>query len=409
VAHLDAAGVARMTTATIQAQAAHLADESTLGGYVAEVRAAPRLEAARAALAHLLGPDLTAADVAFHHSATAAFTALLDAWPLPPGGRVGIVPSEYGSNLMALRARATRAGLHLIELPVDAAGRIDLDRLDAGGLPAGSGDGTRSLGLADLDLVTFPHVPSQRGIVQPAAAVGARCAAAKVPLLLDVAQSLGQVDTTGIGAAAYAGTSRKWLCGPRGVGFVAVRPDVVDRLRPPAPGLHTAVWGVDGQPEPAAGVDRVGIGEAPVAARVGLAAALADLLAVGPATERSRRENRRSLPPAERSQLTAVHAQIAALAAHSRRRLDGVAGWRVGEDVSSPAGIVTLRPPAGVDPFIVSDRIYREAGVLTSAIDVARSRDMQTPLLRSSAHVYTGTGEIERLAEALERFGRPAG
>jgi hypothetical protein len=69
---------------------------------------------------------------------------------------------------------------------------------------------------------------------------------------------------------------------------------------------------------------------------------------------------------------------------------------------------VTLRPPAGADPRTVSDRIYREAGVLTSAIDVVRSRDMRTPLLRSSAHVYTCIGEIERLAEALGRFGRPA-
>jgi pyridoxal 5-phosphate dependent beta-lyase len=137
-------------------------------------------------------------------------------------------------------------------------------------------------------------------------------------------------------------------------------------------------------------VARVGIGEAPAAARVGLANALADLAAA-------------------ESTMPAVHARIAALAAHSRQRLDGVAGWRVGEELTSQSGIVTLQPPAGVDPFTVRDRLYREARVLTSAIDVGRGRDLPTPLLRSSAHVYTGSGDIERLAAALDRYGRPAG
>uniref|UniRef100_UPI001F49804D aminotransferase class V-fold PLP-dependent enzyme n=1 Tax=Candidatus Protofrankia californiensis TaxID=1839754 RepID=UPI001F49804D len=179
ITHLDAAGCARTSRATIAAHAEYLTEESRVGGYVAEIRHSQTLTQARANLAQLLGPGLTADDVTFHHSAATAFAALIDAWPLPAGGRIGVVPSEFGSNTMVLAARAARDGIELVDLPVDGDGRINLDRL-------GHSE------LAGLDLVTFPHVPSQRGIVQPAAEVAARAAAVGVPLLLDVAQSLGQ-------------------------------------------------------------------------------------------------------------------------------------------------------------------------------------------------------------------------
>ncbi|WP_239404702.1 aminotransferase class V-fold PLP-dependent enzyme [Frankia sp. Cj3] len=375
IIHLDAAGCARMSRATIAATGAYLAEESRAGGYVAEIRHSEPLAQLRADLANLLGPDLSAGDVAFHHSASTAFAALVDAWPLPAGGRIGVVPGEFGSNAMVLAARAARDGIDLIDLPVDGYGRIDLDALDRHG-PAG----------LDLDLVTFPHVPSQRGIVQPAAEVAARATAAGVPLLLDVAQSLGHVPTVGLGAAAYVGTSRKWLCGPRGVGVLAISEQIIERLVAPARCLHTASWDGHGPPVPLTGIAALGIGESAAAARVGLARAVGELVDAGTA---------------------AVSGRIAALGTLARRRLDGVAGWRVGEPLAEPSGIVTLVPPPGVDPHAVRDRLYAEAGILTSAFATSRApREMTGPLLRASPHVYSDPAEIEALADALDRFTR---
>ncbi|MBL7496409.1 aminotransferase class V-fold PLP-dependent enzyme [Frankia sp. CNm7] len=385
VVHLDAAAAGAASGAVVDAQVAHLAAEARLGSYAAQELAAERLDAARAALAGLLGPALTGADVAFHHSATSAFAALVGAWPLPPGGRVGIVPSDFSSNLLTLRARAARDGLELVDLPLLPDGRVDVDRLGRGEGPAA---------LDRLDLVTFPEVPSQRGVVQPTAAVATLCRDAGVPLLLDAAQSLGQVDVAAGGATggvtACVGTSRKWLCGPRGVGFLAVRPDFVERLGVPAPTGYTARW----EPDPAAagggrlvafeGVGRFDVGEAAMAARVGLAAALAEHVEAGP---------------------EAVRARVQALAAAARRRLDGVAGWRLGEDVASPCGIVTLTPPAGVDPAVARERLRRESGILTSAIDRTRARDA-VPALRVSPHVHSTLADLDRLAEALDRATR---
>ncbi|CAJ63171.1 Hypothetical protein; putative Aminotransferase domain [Frankia alni ACN14a] len=378
--HLDAAAAARPSQATLDVQIAHLQREGEHGAYVAEMEAGEALHSARAALADLLGPGLSPDDVTFHHSASTAFAALLAAWPLPPGARIGVLPSEYGSNMFVLEARARQAPLELIDLPVDPQGVIDLDVLDRMGIT--SPGAARPLALTELDLVVFPHVPSQSGIVQPAAEIGSRCAAAGVPLILDVAQSLGQIGVSDIQASAYVGTSRKWLCGPRGTGFLAVRGDLAERINVAVPSLYSMGRGRDGRPVPLPGLARLGIGEASIASRVGLAQALSELLV--------------SDPPL-------VFARIVYLASCGRRVLDGAGGWRVRERPDSPTGIVTLEPPPGVDLVAVHDRLYRQDAILTSAIPVQRSRDLAGPVLRVSAHVYNDPGEFERLAAALSR------
>ncbi|WP_052681029.1 MULTISPECIES: aminotransferase class V-fold PLP-dependent enzyme [Frankia] len=378
--HLDSAAAARPSQATLDAQIAHLRREGERGAYVAEMEVGEVLHSARAALADLLGPGLGPDEVAFHHSASTAFAALLTAWPLPPRGRVGILPSEYGSNTLVLEARARQAPLELINLPVDPQGVIDLDALDRVGMPTPGA--ARPLGLDELDLVVLPHVPSQRGIVQPAVEIGRRCAAAGVPLILDVAQSLGQLDVSHVHASAYVGTSRKWLCGPRGTGFLAVRGDLAERISVAVPSLYSMGRGEDGRPIPLPGLARLGIGEASIASRVGLAHALSELLA--------------SDPPL-------VFARIVYLASYGRRVLDGAGAWRVREQPDSPTGIVTLEPPPGVDPVAVRDRLYRQEAILTSAIPVQRSRDLEGPVLRVSAHVYNDPVEFDRLAAALSR------
>ena len=334
--HLDVASAGRPSRDVLDAEIAHLHAEAALGAVVAAERAEERIGEGRAAIAELVG--LAGSDLFFSDGAGNAFATLLTAWPLPRGARVGTIPSEYGANARLLDRLACERGWTLVPLPVDADGRV-----------AAVPD--------DLDLVTFPHVASQTGVVQPVEQVFA----AGAPLLLDVAQSLGQVEVPA-GCAAYVGTSRKWLCGPRGVGFAVVDPHVQDALVEPA----TLA------PAHGTGIRRWESQEAHIAGRVGLALAAQEWT-------------------------PQVLATSHAVARQARQVLDGVAGWRVREPVEEPTGITTL---VGGDP-VATRAALLEAGFVVSAIPVSRAAELDRPVLRVSTAAWVTPADVVALATAL--------
>ncbi|WP_371781598.1 ergothioneine biosynthesis PLP-dependent enzyme EgtE [Streptosporangium subroseum] len=365
--HLDAAGCNVPSDRVLDAVVEHLRLEREVGGY----QAMPDFHAPKAALAALVGAD--AGDVAFLESGTAAMAALLGGWRLPPGSRVGVPRAEYGSTLMLLHRLAQLRGWKLLELPADDDSRLDLD-------------GLTSLLSDGLDLVTLPHISSHHGIVQPAAAAGRLCRAAGVPLVLDVCQSLGHVDVGGTGATAYVGTSRKWLAGPRGVGFLIV-PGLAEHgedMDATAPALGGHVW-VHGDPSPLAGAARYETSEGPIAGRVGFGVAVLEHHALGPA---------------------AIHARLAELGVAARHLLDGAGGWRAVEPLDEPSAIVTLRPPPGTDPATAVENARSraaKASLLIGAVPVGRApADLPTPVLRISPSPGARQEDLYALARVLD-------
>jgi len=339
-----------MRPATREAVCAHLALEADRGAYVAEEEAGETLADLRRGLAELFGvPD---EGVALLESGTTALQALIGAWPLLPGDRVGVVPSEWGPNLEAFEA----AGAVCVPLPVDRSGVVDTDVLVA------------ELDRWQLTLVHLDQVASHRGLVQPVDAVVAACAGLGVPVWVDAAQTLGHREMAAGVAAAYA-TSRKWLRGPRGVGMLAVAPDHWDRLRIPAQRKHPG----------ALPVRLLESGESNVAGRVGLAAALQDYLAAGPA---------------------AVQAGLDRVGDLTRERLAEVPGWGI---VPGPGAITALRPTAGQDVTAVRTRLLHQHGILTTASLGWRAPwEPDRPTLRLSPHLDCAEEHWALLTAALE-------
>jgi pyridoxal 5-phosphate dependent beta-lyase len=355
--HLNSAACGRQSERVLEAVARHARSEAEDGASVAEHRAEGLLQQGRSVLAGLVG--MAAADVAFTESASASVRILFDRWRLPAGTRVGVLPGEYWHNLAVLHDR----GLLPVVLPADDLGRADLAGVE------------RVLRDDPPELVHVTLVASHRGVVQPGRELAALCRAAGVPLVLDVAQALGHVDCD-LGADVAYAPARKWLAGPRGVGFLVMRPSITARLTPVLPPELFDDGG--------AGVDHARWYEshdAHVAGRVGLVTALGEHLAAGPDRVRTR---------------------LAALGRATRERLDGRGGWTAVEPLDSPTAITTLRPPDGVDVAATVGRLAAEHGVLVTAVGRERARaELTGPVLRVSPHLDATLDDLDALAAAL--------
>ncbi|ORB11850.1 ergothioneine biosynthesis PLP-dependent enzyme EgtE [Mycobacterium noviomagense] len=351
--HLDSAACSRQSFAALDAAARHARHEAEVGGYVAAQAATPVLEAGRAAVAALGG--MSDAEVVFTTGSLHALDLLLGSWP--PGGRtLACLPGEYGPNLalMAVHGFARRP------LPVDDVGRVDVDEAAAG------------LAADPPELVHLTAVASHRGVVQLLAAIRQLCAELGLPLVVDAAQALGHVDCA-VGADAMYASSRKWIAGPRGVGALAVRPTLMQRLRPRLPPPDWV--------SPLSVAQRLELGEANIAARIGFSVALGEHLASDPPQMRAR---------------------LADVGRATRTVLAEVPGWSVVEAVDEPSAITTLAPTDGADPNTVRAWLIAERRIVTTAAGVERAPlELTGPVLRISPHVDATTDDLAMFAAAL--------
>ncbi|MDT5161976.1 MAG: hercynylcysteine S-oxide lyase [Mycobacterium sp.] len=350
--HLDSAACSRQSFAVIDAATQHARHEAEVGGYVAAEAASPALDAGRAAIAALTG--MRGSDVVFTTGSISALDALLSSWP---GERsVACLPGEYGPNLAVMAAN----GFQISTLPADDLGRLAVD------------DAARDLAANPPALVHLTALASHRGLAQPLAEIARVCRELGVPLVVDAAQAMGHLDCA-VGATAIYSSSRKWMAGPRGVGMLAIRPELAQRLRPRLPPPE---WGL-----PIPVMQSLELGEANIAARVGYSVALGEHLAAGPDQIRDR---------------------LVEIGRMTRAAVADVRGWRVVEPLDEPTAITTLEPRNGADPQKVRAWLIAERGIVTTYAELQRAPyEMAKPVLRASPHVDTTAEDLDQFAEAL--------
>jgi selenocysteine lyase/cysteine desulfurase len=374
MAHLNNAGAALPTLRTLDTVVAHLQLEAELGGYEAATHAEPQLGAVRESAARLLGaPDDS---IALTTSDTTAWTKAFWGFVLGSGlersRRVVVDHAVYNSHHLAVLQAVRHLGAEVEVVPAGADGTLDLDALAAAlRTPAA--------------LVSVTHVPTSSGLVNPVLDAGRLAAAAEVPYFLDACQSVGQlpVDVATIGCQVATVTGRKWLRGPRGTGLLYVQPGFAGRLDPPGIDASSAEWTPDDDYLLAPGAARAEEFERPIAALLGLGAAIDQLLELG---------------------IDAVAARISELADELRRRLDLLDGVRTLDGTGPRSGIVTFAVQ-GVD----ADDLAAAAGAAGVNVSVSRAsqarhdlgtRGLET-VVRASPHVYNTVDELERLLEVV--------
>jgi selenocysteine lyase/cysteine desulfurase len=370
VLHFNNAGAALMPRPVLDAVVDHLQLEAAIGGYEAADAAEAAIERTYTALAELLG--CSSGEIAVVENATRAWDMAFYAFRLNPGDRILTARAEYASNFIAYLQVARRSGASVEAVPNDASGQLSIEALER---------------MMDqrVKLLSMTHVPTNSGLVNPAAAVGKVAREWNVPFLLDACQSVGQLVTRvdDLGCDILSGTGRKYLRGPRGTGFLYVRKALIDTLEPPFLDLHAAEWLQADQYVVRADARRFENWESNVAGKIGLGVAVQYALDIG---------------------LDSIQERVTWLAEHLRGALARVPGVSLHDPGQQRCGIVTFTL-SGVPADEVQRRLAAQRTNVTTSSRASTILDMDDRhldrVVRASVHYYNTEEEVARFCSAL--------
>lgn len=370
VIHLNNAGAALAPRPVVEAVRDWVEREARVGGYELAEREAGRVARVYDAAAAMLNcaPD----EVAFAENATRAWDLAFYAFDFKPGDRILTGAAEYVSNYVAFLHVTQRTGARVEVVPNDEHGQLSVDALR---------------GLIDerVKLVAVTHMPTNGGLVNPAAEIGAVTRAAGVPYLLDACQTAGQLplDVEALGCDLLSLTGRKYLRGPRGTGLLYARRELAQALHPPFVDLHAAPWVERDRYELRPDARRFENWETNYAGKVGLGVAIDYALGLG---------------------LDAIWARVHELGETLRTMLGEIDGVAL-QDLGRVRGGIVSFTVAGEDPRTLRGRILRH-GINVWFTEVASARiDMEDrgldAIVRVSVHYYNTVEELERFSAVL--------
>jgi selenocysteine lyase/cysteine desulfurase len=371
VLHFNNAGSSLMPRQVLEAAISHLRLEAQIGGYEAAAKAHGAVQRAYDAVAELVGCHRD--EVAIIENATRAWDMAFYAIPFQEGDRILTSMAEYASNYIAFLQVARRTGAVVEVIPNDEHGQVSLPDL-------------QSLVDDRVKLIAITHIPTNGGLVNPAAEIGQVAREANILYLLDACQSVGQmpVDVQQIGCDMLSATGRKFLRGPRGTGFLYVRRSVLEELEPPLLDLHAAEWTDQDRFEIRADARRFENWETNYAAKIGLGVAVDYALSWG---------------------LESIWARVSHLARALRERLGQMPQVQVHDLGRQKCGIVTFTldgcDPQAVQKSLAGEKMNVSVSTLSSTrLDMAQ-RGLES-VVRASLHYYNTEQEMARFCRALK-------
>jgi selenocysteine lyase/cysteine desulfurase len=373
--HLNNAGAALVPRPVRDAIAAHLELEERVGGYEAAEAQRTSIGETYRSVATLLGAG--AHNIALVQNSTVAFAQAISAFDLARGDVILTSRSDYASNQIMYLSLARRREVEIVRAPDAPEGGVDPDavrRLIAHRRPA---------------LVALTWVPTNSGLVQPAEIVGQICRESELPYLVDACQAVGQmpIAVDRLHCDFLAATSRKFLRGPRGLGFLYVSDRMLESgSHPLLIDMHGATWTNRDEFALTPDARRFETWEFASALVMGLGAATRYALDVGVATACDRARE---------------------LAAYVRERIATIPGVRVLDRGPELCAIAT----AAIEGHHAKDLklALRERGINTSSPEredavIDMDEKGTTSALRISPHYYNTREEIDTTFEVLREM-----
>ncbi|HUQ80663.1 MAG TPA: aminotransferase class V-fold PLP-dependent enzyme [Gemmatimonadaceae bacterium] len=375
--HLNNAGAALMPRPVIAAIDEHIRLESEIGGYEAADARADAIAVGYDSLGTIVGARRE--NIAVVGSATAGFVQALSSFDFAPGDAIVTTRCDYTSNQIQYLALAKRLGVEIVHA----------EDLPTGGVDAQSV--REIIARRRPRLVAVSWIPTNSGLVQDVDAVGVVCEDAGVPYVVDACQAVGQIpiDVARLRCDYLSATGRKFMRGPRGIGFMFASDRALARGDHPLfVDMRGARWRSAGDYEVAATARRYEDWEFPYALVLGQAAAARYALEVG---------------------VEAAQARAWALAARLRQALGAIPRVQVLDRGANPCAIVTMTVEGMHADAIVRGLKDRRINTVSSLREFGiydfEAKGIETAV-RLSPHYYNTEAEVDVAVEAVRELVR---
>jgi selenocysteine lyase/cysteine desulfurase len=374
--HLNNAGAALMPSPVIDAMEAHLQREIHLGGYEAADAAASEIAQTYDQVATLI--NAASRNIAIVENATVAFDLALSAFDFTPGDVILTTRNDYISNQLAYMSLAERGGVRVMHAEDLPEGGVDPDSV------------RRMIEKHKPKVVALTWIPTNSGLVQDAHAVGAVCRDSGVSYIVDACQAVGQldIDVTALNCDFLSATARKFLRGPRGIGFLYVSDGALRKnLKPLYLDMRGARWVAAGSYELVDDATRFENWEFAYTLVLGLGAAAQYATRVGVAR---------------------AGAYAADLAQYARDRLATMPNARVLDRGAHRCAIVTVNfngQSAREIMMTLRDEAINTTATLREYAVMDMDEKGAADALRISPHYYNTTRELDIALNALRAWG----
>ncbi|MFK8005493.1 MAG: aminotransferase class V-fold PLP-dependent enzyme [Saprospiraceae bacterium] len=373
VIHFNNAGCSLPVKETIDIITEYLQLEATLGGYEVKNKYDHIINEFYTEAARLIN----AADdeIALVGNASDGINKILFSIPWETGDVLLTTEVEYGNCYLNYLKLKEEKGIEVKVVPSDDDGNILLEKME-------------EMISTKVKLIAVTHIPTNSGLIMPAEAIGKIAKKHNILYLLDACQSVGHIpiNVKKIQCDFLSTTSRKYLRGPRGMGFIYVRKEVLPKLKPITLDMVTAHWKDADNYDLDCDIKIFEQWEKSYALVLGFSKALSYL-------------NNLSVENTWK--------RIKHLSTYLRSELEKIAGIEVTDIGKNQCGIVTFSV-AGIEAEALVNALLQQGINLSASLRFSSVIDMNKRGLegvaRASIHYYNTEDEIDILVEKVEQI-----
>lgn len=230
----------------------------------------------RAKLAQFVGAK--SEEISLTHNTSEGVNIIAEGLRLVAGDEVVITTHEHVGNALPWLNRARISGVVLKSFIPPPTALAVLREIES-----------RVTGRTRV--IAIPHVSCTTGQVFPLAEIVALAKSQNILVFVDGAHGTGMfpLHLNTLGVDFYSSSTHKWLCGPKGVGYLYVRSDRIDAVEPRFVGAHSDTgWHLDTVPPRIDGFNptahRFDFGSQNTALHVGAVAAIDFFTRIGQST-----------------------------------------------------------------------------------------------------------------------------